>query len=202
MSATSKTLVVKQGKPSASGEVVDTSKAKVIPPSPEVKAEAGKRDPDPVKKVAAKIEADAKAKTEQIKNANAESLRRDEEDRKEAVLEMADDAEAASEGHKYKKPATKKSIGNGSGPVARLTAVWLGKDGKDVLVKDRVRTAEGIVIDVIGRWTRKAKNGNVPMVTGHIVSLPTGKNTTDDKSKGRKIGDRQNAIAQGCTHAK
>lgn len=167
MSATSKTLVRKQGKPSASGEVVDTSKAKVIPPSPEVKAEAGKRDPDPVKKVAAKIEADAKAKTEQIKNANAESLRRDEEDRKEAVLEMADDAEVASEGHKYKKPATKKSIGNGSGPVARLTSEWLSAKGKDVSIKDRVRMADGTVLVCVGRWSKRKKDGTiVPCITG------------------------------------
>ena len=151
MPATAKTLVTKQGKPSKPGTVVDTSKAKVVPASSEVRTEAAAREVATQKKVTQK-------------KVNA------------AVTKMT-------------KP---KSTGNGSGPVARLTMEWTGKDGKDVAVKDRVTTVEGIVIDVIGRWTRKAKSGNVPMVTGHIVS----------GSKDRKKGERQNAIAAGCTHCK
>jgi hypothetical protein len=86
-----------------------------------------------------------------------------------------------------------RSAGNGSGPHARLTMKWTGKGGKDVAVKDKVKTAEGIVIDVIGRWTKKTAKGNVPMVTGHIASNPP---------EGKKVGDRQNAVATGCTHVK
>lgn len=40
----SNAIVTKQGKPSASGEVVDTSAAKVVPPSSEVKTEAAARE--------------------------------------------------------------------------------------------------------------------------------------------------------------
>jgi hypothetical protein len=156
MSQPAAPVTVRRGAPSKPGTVVDTKKATVVPPSPEVRI--------------AEDAARSKAKTDAVIG--------------NAVAKMTG-----------KKPVAKKSTGNGSGPVARLTDVWTGKDGKDVAVKDRVRTAEGIVIDVIGRWTRKAKAGNVPMVTGHIVSLPAG-------MKDRKKGDRQNAIAAGCTHVK
>ncbi len=181
-----KPVTVKRGKPSASGEKVDTANTKVAL-SPEVKAEVGKRDPDPVKKAAAKIEADAKAKTAAIKNANAESLARDEQDRKEAVLEMADDAEAASEGHKYKKGTAKKarSTGNG-GPAAQRTEAWLSAKGKDVSIKDHVRMADGTVITVIGRWTRKPKDALfVPCITGLTAE-----------------GVRKNSPAAELTHTK
>ncbi len=99
---------------------------------------------------------------------------------------------------KGKTKAAAKTRGNGSGPAARLTAEWTGKDKKDVKVKDRVRTSSGIVIDVIGRWTKKTAKGNVPMVTGHIVSLPTGAASTD--KGGLKVGNRQSAVAADCTH--
>jgi hypothetical protein len=203
MSATAKTLVVKQGKPSAPGTVVDTSAAKVVPPSSEVKAEAAKRDPDPVKKAAGKITSASNAKTGQIKKANAASLARDEEDKRQAVLTIKDDAESAEGGHKYKrtKATKKRSTGNGSGPApARLTMEWTGKDKKDVAVKDRVRTADGIVLDVIGRWTRKAKTGNVPMVTGRIVTFGAAKTDATEGGKGKSVGDRCNAVADECTH--
>jgi hypothetical protein len=147
------TIVTKQGKPSKPGEKVDTSAAKVVPPSPEVKAEAAAKEVAAQRKATqARVGAQAKAMT-----------------------------------------AKPKSTGNGSGPAARLTDVWTGKDRKDVKVKDRVTTAEGVMIDVIGRWTKKTAKGNVPMVTGHIVSAAP---------DGKKVGDRLNAVAAGCTHAK
>lgn len=156
-------VVVKQGKPSKPGEKVDTSKAKVVPPSPEVKQEAANREVAAQKKATqAKISAAAKKMTGGAKPKSA-------------------------------KPAAKRGTGNGSGPAARLTDVWTGKDGKDVRIKDRVRAADGAVIDVIGRWTRKAKDGNVPMVTGHIVS---------GAPDGKKVGDRHNAVAAEATHVK
>lgn len=160
-------ITVKKGKPSASGEVIDTSK---IPASPEVRV--------------AEDTAKHKAKLDEtIGKAVAKMTGRDE------------GAAAAS----AKKSSTKAKEAS----VHRLTTEWVGKDKKDVAVKDRVKTSDGIVIDVIGRWTKKAKDGKlIPMVTGQIVTLPTGGNTTDDKSKGRKIGDRQNAAAAACTHVK
>jgi hypothetical protein len=97
-------------------------------------------------------------------------------------------------------PTTKK-IPAKKGPVERLTNEWPSKSGRDVKVKDRIKTAEGVVIDVIGRWTKKTAKGNVPMVTGHIVSLPAGATASaDGKSKGK--GDRFNAVAASSTHVK
>lgn len=152
-------VVVKQGKPSKPGETVDTSKAKVVPPSAEVKQEAAARE------VAAQ-----RKKTQASINAKARKM--------------------AGGGKSTPKP---RSAGNGSGPVVRLTMEWTGKDRKDVKPKDRVKTAEGVVIDVIGRWTKKTAKGNVPMVTGHIVS---------DAPDGKKVGDRHNAVAAEATHVK
>lgn len=105
------------------------------------------------------------------------------------------------------KAPKKRSTGNGSGPAQRLSNEWPSSRGKDVSIKDRVRTAEGIVIDVIGRWTKKTASGNVPMVTGNIVSLPAGAtvaagDTKRSDAKGRSKGDRQNAVAAEVTHAK
>lgn len=87
------------------------------------------------------------------------------------------------------------------GPVERLTTEWPSKNKRDVKVKDRIRTAEGVVIDVIGRWTKKTAKGNVPMVTGHIVSLPAGATASAD-GKGKGKGDRFNAVAATSTHVK
>lgn len=94
-------------------------------------------------------------------------------------------------------PSTKKSPAK-KGPVERLTNEWPSKSGHDVKVKDRIRTAEGIVIDVIGRWTRRTQKGNVPMVTGHVVSFPEGAMGSADG--GKKVGDRLNAVAATSTH--
>lgn len=88
------------------------------------------------------------------------------------------------------------------GPVERLTTEWPSKTGRDVRVKDRIKTAEGVVIDVVGRWTKKTAKGNVPMVTGHIVSIPAGAVQTKDEGKGKGKGDRFNAVAATSTHVK
>jgi hypothetical protein len=89
-----------------------------------------------------------------------------------------------------------RGTGNGGGPNPRLTMEWTGKDRKDVKVKDRVRMKDGTVIDVIGRWTKRKKDGTLaPFITGHIVS-------TGEDTKAKKSGDRQNAAAAEVTHVK
>jgi hypothetical protein len=82
-------------------------------------------------------------------------------------------------------PSAKK-IPAKKGPVERLTSEWPSKSGRDVKVKERVKTAEGVVIDVIGRWTKK-------------TSFPEGA-TLAVGSKGKKVGDRLNAVASASTH--
>jgi hypothetical protein len=85
-----------------------------------------------------------------------------------------------------------KGMTGGGGPVARLTTEWLSTKKRDVLIDDRVKLPNGTVIEVIGRWTRKTKDGAlIPMVTGHIVS---------GAPEGKKVGDRQNAVAAEATH--
>jgi hypothetical protein len=101
---------------------------------------------------------------------------------------------------KGEKAATK-------GRIDRLTVEWLSFKGKNIVVKDHVKTPDGITIEVIGRWTKKGKDGNVPMVTGHIVALPTSAtvaagDTAKSDTKGRHKGDRLNAVAAEASHAK
>lgn len=196
---TDKPITSKQGKPSASGEVIDTSKAKImLPPSAEVRA--------------------AQQGIEKKVTANDESVERDNKDRQEAVLEMADDAEAKAEASPIKRGGVKKAVahqkakarsaGNGSGPAARLTETWGSKTRKDIKNKDRVRTAEGIVVDVTGRYTGKTGNRLIPMLVGKIVTLPAGAtvaagDTKKSDGKGKRKGDRlQGIVASGCTHCK
>jgi len=125
----------------------------------------------------------------------------------DVAAKMEQDGKAKTAAIKAGKLTKKeRSTGNGSGPVARLTMEWTGKDGKDVEVKDRVKTADGTVIDVIGRWTKKTAKGNVPMVTGHIVSIPTAvalaSVPASGEGKGKQKGDRLNAVAAEVTHTK
>ena len=197
-------VTVKQGAPSAPGEKVDTSAAKVVPPSPEVKTEAAAREVAGQKKATqAKIGALAEG---MVGTDGQPAATLPHPARVKAVKGRGSSAKAKPAAAKA-KPAAKKPAAT-KGRVDRLTTEWTGKDKKDVAVKDRVKTAEGIVIDVIGRWTRKTKDGAlVPMVTGHIVSLPAGAtvaagDTKKSDAKGRSKGDRQNAIAAGCTHVK
>jgi hypothetical protein len=143
----------------------------------------------------------------------AASVIRDEQDRAEAVLSMNDDHEAKTKGHKFQGVAQKQAakivaaskaktqaIKKGSS-VHRLTTEWTGKDKKDVAVKDRVKTSDGITLDVIGRWTRKTKAGKlIPCITGHIVSFGSVKGDPTEGGKGKTIGDRLNAAAAEVTH--
>ncbi len=164
----SNAVVTKQGKPSAPGTVVDTSAAKVVPPSSEVKTEAATRE------VAAQGNA-TQAKVKQLAG------------------KMTAGKAAAKKPSKAKAAATKpRGTGNGSGPSDRLTTEWLSAKKRDVKVKDEVKLSNGAVIVIIGRWTRRAKDGSLtPMVTGHIVS---------GAPDGKKKGDRHNAIAAEVTH--
>jgi len=82
-----------------------------------------------------------------------------------------------------------RGAGNGSGPVARITESWVGKDRKEVAIKDHVAHGEFVGI-VKGRWTRKAKDQLIPMVT-LILDKP------QDKDK-----PRHNAPAAECVHVK
>ncbi len=136
-------VVVKQGSPSKSGEVVDTTKAKVVPASPEVKTEAAAREVATQKKATqAKVGAAAKKMTHPARAKD------------EAVKAVTGKAKPAA-----KKPAAK-------GRVDRLTTTWTGKDKRDVQVKDTVKLADGTVVTCVGRWTKKTKDGNVPFITG------------------------------------
>lgn len=159
-------VVVKQGTPSAPGTVVDTSKAKVVPPSDEVTAEHAKEAEFMARTHAAGV-------AERNKKAKAA-------------------AKPAVKGKAKPKAAKPRSTGNGSGPSVRITAEWLSTKKRDVLVKDEVTTADGATLTVIGRWTRRVKDGSLtPMVTGRIVS---------GAPDGKKKGDRLNAAAKDCTH--
>lgn len=170
-------ITVKKGKPSASGEVIDTSKIPAVRVAEDAAKSKAKLDAT-IGKAVAKMTMDPKAAEE------FEQLR--DKDREEG------------------KGSTKAKEAS----VHRLTTEWPSAEGRDVVIGDTVKTPASIVIDVIGRWTRKTKDGAlVPMVTGRIVSLPAGAtvaagDTKKSDAKGRSKGDRQNAIAAGCTHVK
>jgi hypothetical protein len=161
----SNTVVTKQGQPSKPGEVVDTSKATVVPASPEVRTEAAAREVATQRKeTQAKIDGLPKKMT----------------------------GGAKAKGSKAKAPTKTRGTGNGSGPSTRITAEWLSAKKKDVKVKDEV-TVNGVVIAVIGRWTKRKGDAMVPMVTGRIVS---------GAPDGKKKGDRHNVVAEEATHVK
>jgi hypothetical protein len=193
------TVVVKQGNPSKSGEKVDTDAA------PVVDRVAAAMAADEGKSVEKKQDIAAKATAMTGTTTVTDRLKEQSRQRSRKTPERAA-KDAARRGTKAKaKPAAKKPASTG-GPVARLTDEWLSAKGKDVKVGDRVKLPDGIVIDVIGRWTRKSAKGNVPMVTGHIVSIPVGAAlasvpATGNRS-GKKVGDRHNAVAAEATHVK
>jgi hypothetical protein len=173
-------VVVKQGKPSAPGTVVDTSKAKVIPPSDEVAAEHAK-------------EAEFMARTHAAATAERDRLKKEQNAKVKAMRSKGSAKPKAAAKGKAKPAAAKpRSTGNGSGSTKRITDEWLSSKKKDVMVKDEVTTAGGAVLAIVGRWTRRAKDGSLtPMVTGRIVS---------GAPDGKKKGDRLNAAAKDCTH--
>jgi hypothetical protein len=169
-------VTVKKGKPSASGEVVDTKKAKVVPASPEV------RVAEDAAKSKAKLDATigkAVAKmTGRDDDAAADSLARDDADRAAAVLSINDDREAAEKGHtppkakaKGKAKAAKakavRSSGNGAGPTTRITEAWTGNGGKEVEVGSTVKVPDfPSTLTIAGRWTKRSKDQLIPFVTG------------------------------------
>lgn len=138
----SSTVTVKQGKPSAPGTVVDTSAAKVVPASSEVRTEAASREAAKGKKATqAKVDKLAKGMTGGKKPAKAKAA---------------------------KRKATKGNTGNA---FPRLTHEWPSAKKKDVQIGDHVKLPDGTVINVIGRWTRHKKDGALtPMVTGRILT--------------------------------
>lgn len=164
-------VVVKQGQPSAPGTVVDTSAAKVVPSSSEVRTEAAARE----------VAAQNKATQAKI-NSLAKKMTHPARAKDEAVKAVM------GKGSTKAKPAAKsRGAGNGSGPTKRLTMEWVSAKGKDVQVKDQVKLPDGIVIEVIGRWTKRKGDQLIPMVTGRIVS-----------AEGK--GNRRNAVAAEVTH--
>jgi len=200
-------VVVKQGTPSKSGEVVDTSTAPVVDAHAANKAalDAALLAQDEGKSVERRQDIAAKATAMTGTTTVTDRLKEQSKQRSRKTPERAA-KEAARKTPKpvaATKPAAKRGAGNGSGPAARLTDKWPSKKGRDVQIKDRVKLADGIVTEVIGRWTKKTKEGKlVPMVTGHIVSLPTGASRDTVKGKEKKVGDRCNAVAADTTHVK
>jgi hypothetical protein len=164
----SNAITIKQGKPSAPGTVVDTSAAKVVPTSSEVQAESKKRGGTPDLKAA--------LETGVLENAV----------KKPAAAKKP----AAKKGSAKAKPAAAKPQGGGTSGPNRLTSEWASAKKKDVAVKDEV-TVNGVVIKIIGRWTKRKGDVLVPMVTGRIVS---------GAPDGKKKGDRHNAVAAEVTH--
>jgi hypothetical protein len=151
----SSTVTVKQGKPSAPGEQVDTSAAKVVPASSEVRTEAASRETAKGKKATqAKVDKLAKGMTGK---------------------------KPTKASPKAKAAAKPRGAGNGSGPAARLTHEWLSAKKKDVQIGDHVKLPDGTVVNVIGRWTRHKKDDTLtPMVTGRIL---TGENKGTKKGE-------------------
>ena len=97
------------------------------------------------------------------------------------------------------KPAAKRETGNAA---PRITDEWLDAKGKDIAIGDLFKTPDGIVAKCIGRWTRRAKSGNVPCITGRITTLPTGASRDTVKGKEKKVGERVNCVAAEAVHTK
>ncbi len=88
-----------------------------------------------------------------------------------------------------KKPSVRKD---------RLTQHWLSAKGAEVKPKDKVRTADGFVLEIIGRWSKRDKAGAVtPFITGRIVTAPKGATAS------AKGGSKNRAVeAATVTHVK
>jgi len=185
----SNAVVTKQGKLSAPGTVVDTSTAEVVPASSEVKTEAAARE----------VAAQGKASREKIGEL-AKGMTHPVRQKDAAVKAAAGKGSTKAKPAAKKVPAKPRSAGNASGPVARLTDKWPSKKGRDVQIKDVVKTRDNITIEVIGRWTRRKGDQLIPCVTGHIVSFGAAKTDPTEGGKGRTIGDRMNAVAAEVTH--
>jgi hypothetical protein len=107
-----------------------------------------------------------------------------------------------------KQPA-KRRTGKPKATAAarRVTSAWPSAKGREVNIGDTVRTAEGVVLTVLSRWTRQPKSGEkIPCITGRIESVPAGAATvmTAVPGAGRKrgSGDRLAAESASLTHTK
>jgi hypothetical protein len=140
-------VVVKQGKPSAPGEVVDTSKAKVVPPSDEVTAEHAK-------------EAEFFARTHAAGMAAKQSAKA-----KTTTKAPKAKAPAKGKGSTKAKPAAKPSPKTGV-PLARITDSWSGKGGKEVEVGSVVKAPDIPSLTCVGRWTKRKGELKIPFITG------------------------------------
>lgn len=166
-------VVTKQGKPSAPGTVVDTSAAKVVPPSSEVKTEAASREVAAQKKeTQAKIGALAKGMTHPARAKD------------EAVKAVTGKGKKPSKAKPAAKPRAAKKPASTGGPL-RITDSWKGKGGKEVEVGSTVKTADIPSLTIVGRWTKRKGEQTIPFVTG----------TTPD-------GTRKNVAAADCTVVK
>jgi hypothetical protein len=95
-----------------------------------------------------------------------------------------------------KKPA--RAAKKASPGPKRLTLAWTSAKGAEVKPKDRVRTSDGFVLSVLGRWSKKLKTGEVvPYVTGEIIKAPAGAVASV------KGGSKNRAVAASdVTHAR
>jgi hypothetical protein len=146
----SNAITIKQGKPSAPGTVVDTSKAKVVPPSSEVRTEAAAREVGAQNKATrAKIDGLAKKMTHPARAKD------------EAVKAVTGKGKAKA------KAAKPRGKGNGSGPgVGRITESWEGKGGKEVEVGSVVKAPGIPSLQIVGRWSKRKGETIIPFVTG------------------------------------
>jgi hypothetical protein len=175
----SNAVITKQGKPSKPGEVVDTSKAKVVPPSDEVIAEHAKEAEFMARTHAAGVAA-------RDKTAKAKATKAKGKGSTKAKTPKA-------------KAAAKRGTGNGGGPTARITESWAGKGGKEVEVGSIVKTPTGATLKIVGRWSKRKGEAIIPFVTGRIDALPAGATVA---AKGKGKGDRMNIAAADCTVVK
>jgi hypothetical protein len=98
-----------------------------------------------------------------------------------------------------KKAAAKKTT-NGSGPRARLTTEWLSKKGNEVMPKDTVKLANGLVGQVLGRWTLKKEGRTIPFLT---IDITGGGPADGDFAVSTKTGSpRVTSAAADVTHTK
>jgi cell division inhibitor SulA len=75
----------------------------------------------------------------------------------------------------------------------RLTDEWLSSKGRAIELGDVVQTKDGANVRIVGRWTKRTRDGNVPVVTGKI---------TKGQHEGRKRGSRVSLAARDVAHVK
>jgi hypothetical protein len=83
------------------------------------------------------------------------------------------DAVAAVTG---KKPSARRSSTKApKSPGSSKPSVWMSAKGVVVKPKDKVKTSDGFVLTILGRWHKVLKDGTkVPYITGSIAKAPAG----------------------------